>query len=303
MDRFEAIQAFMAVADQNGFAPAARRMGLSASATTRLVAGLEDHLGVRLLNRTTRSVSLTDAGARFLERARRILADLDEAERMAEAERGEPSGRFVVTAPQVFGRLHVSPLICAFMKRHRQVSGELRLSDSNANLVEEGIDVAVRIGQLGDSADVARKAGLTRRVVVAAPAYLAEHGMPRHPADLARHRTIAFTALGRPRHWRFGGDIDVEVNPAYMTNSADAAIWHAAQGGGFTLALSYQVLERVANGTLAVVLQEHEPEPLPIQFVYPSSRLLSLKVRAFIDQALATYDWDFTTIMGEAPAR
>jgi DNA-binding transcriptional LysR family regulator len=296
MDRFDAMAAFVAVADQNGFAPAARRLGLSPSAITRLVAGLEERLGVRLLNRTTRSVSLTDAGIRFLERSRRILADLTEAEIMAEAERGEPTGRLAIAAPLVFGRLHVAPLICSFMNRYREIQGDLMLADRNANLVEEGIDVAVRIGHLGDSADIVRRAGITRRVLVASPAYLASAGTPALPTDLAGHRTIAFTALSHPRHWRFGfagWPSDVDVNPTYVTNSADAAIWHALQAGGVTMALSYQVGDLVRAGALRVLLKDHEPEPLPIQFVYSSSRLLSLKVRAFIDMALERTDWTF----------
>lgn len=296
MNRFDAISTFVAVSDENGFAAAARRLGMSASATTRMVAALEERLGVRLFNRTTRSISLTDAGARFLERARRIVADLAEAEQMAENERGEPSGRFVITAPLVFGRVHIAALLCAFMNAHRKVQAELILSDRNANLVEEGIDLAVRIGVLADSADVVRRVGATRRVLVASSAYLAETGIPRTLDDLARHRLISFTALAHPRVWRFGAldrASEVEISPSYVTNSADAAIWHASQGGGLTMALSYQVIEQVRAGALTVVMQGLEPEPLPIQFVYANSRLLSLKVRALIDMAVATCNWRF----------
>ena len=296
MDRFDCIATFVAVVDQNGFAPAARRLSLSSSAATRMVAALEERLGVRLLNRTTRSVSLTDAGARFLERARRILSDLAEAELMAENERGEPGGRLVMTAPLAFGRLHVAPLICAFMNRHRHVQGELMLSDRMANLVEEGIDVAVRIGALTDSADVARRVGATRRVLVAAPGYLERAGVPADPVHLTGHRLISFTALTHPRNWRFGGPglvTELDLTPSYVTNSADAAIWHASQGGGLTLALSYQVIDHIHSGVLRVVWEEYEPPPLPIEFVYANSRLLSLKVRAIIDMAVETCDWTF----------
>lgn len=299
MDRFAAISAFTAVVDQNGFAPAARKLGIAPSAVTRHVAALEDWLGVRLLNRTTRAVSLTDAGQRFLDRGRRILADLVEAEQMAEGERGDPTGKLVVTAPLVFGRLHVAPLLCAFMNAHRGVQSELLLSDRRANLVEEGIDVALRIGLLADSGDVARRVGATRRVLVAAPSYLEAAGLPDNPAGLAGHRLISFSALTPVRAWRFfheGMGHDVPVSPTYVTNSADAAIWHALQGGGLTLALSYQVAEHVRAGRLRVLLKAWEPEAYPIQFVYPSSRLLSVKVRAFIDMASATQDWDFREI-------
>lgn len=299
MDRFAAINAFVSVADHNGFAPAARKLGLAPSAATRHVAAIEAWLGVRLLNRTTRAVSLTDAGHRFLDRARRILADLDEAEQMAEGERGEPGGRLVVTAPLVFGRLHVAPLVCSFVKMHHGIQAELLLGDRIVNLVEEGIDVALRIGVLSDSADVARRIGATRRVLVAAPEYLARAGTPADPFGLGGHRLISVTALTPVRSWHFAANglpCDVPVTPTYVTNSADAAIWHALQGGGITMALSYQVIDHVRAGTLKVVLEAFEPEPYPIQFVYPTSRLLSVKVRALIDMAVATRDWNFLSI-------
>src|SRR5450631_3607843 len=181
MDRIDAMQAFVAVADLQGFAPAARKLGLSPSGVTRLIAALEERLGARLLQRTTRSVTLTDVGARYLERARRILADVEEAEDSAQAERTRPSGRLVVSAPVGFGRLHVSPMMSAYLKRYREVSGELRLSDRVINLVEDGVDLAVRIGHLADSSLVARQVGEMRRVVVASNQYLKAHGEPKTP--------------------------------------------------------------------------------------------------------------------------
>jgi DNA-binding transcriptional LysR family regulator len=296
LDRFDALAALVTVVDQKGFAPAARRLGLSPSATTRLVASLEDRLKVRLLNRTTRSVSLTDAGARFLERARQILADLEEAELMAESESGEPMGRLVVSAPLVFGRVHVAPLMCDFMSRHPRLRGELMLSDRYANLVEDGIDVAIRIGHLADSGDVARRVGTVRRVLVASPEYLDRYGTPQVPADLSGHRLIAFTALTAPETWRFwagGSPQDYSVTPAYVTNSADAAIWHACRDGGITLALSYQVTDHLRQGALRLLLPEAEPPPYPVQFVFPSTRLLSRKVRALLEYLVDTRTWDF----------
>src|SRR5580692_4450783 len=178
MDRIDAMQAFVAVADLKGFAPAARKLGLSPSAVTRLIAALENRLGARLLQRTTRQVALTDAGARYLERARRILADVEEAERAAEGERTRPNGRLVVSAPLGFGRLHVSPVMTAYLKRYAEVAGELRLSDRMINLVEDGVDLAVRIGHLPDSSLVARHVGEMRRIVVASPRYLRQRGEP-----------------------------------------------------------------------------------------------------------------------------
>ena len=302
MDRFDAIEAFIAVAESRGFAPAARKLRLSTSAITRHVAALEERLGVRLLNRTTRAVSLTDAGLRFLQRGQRILADLEEAEQMAESERGEPLGRLVVSAPQVFGRLHVAPLICEFMIRHPKITAELMLADRMTHLVEDGIDVAVRIGHLTDSSEIARRVGAVRRVLVASPAYLAGKGTPATPEKLAAHRLISFTALTAADHWRFwrdGEQTTVAVHPSYVTNSADAAIWHARQNGGLTMALSYQVADDLREGRLRLVMADHEPEPYPVQIVYPSSRLLSLKVRAFLELAIATRNWSFLTFGGE----
>src|ERR1700761_263793 len=203
MDRIDAMQAFVAVADLQGFAPAARKLGLSPSGVTRLIAALEDRLGARLLQRTTRSVTLTDVGARYLERARRILADVDEAEGSAQDERARPSGRLVVSAPHGFGRLHVSPLMSAYLKRYPEVNAELRLSDRVINLVEEGVDLAVRIGHLADSSLVARHVGNMRRIIVASPGYLKSRGEPRRPQDIAAHDTIQFGAPGRSTEWRF----------------------------------------------------------------------------------------------------
>ncbi len=293
MDRFDALTAFVAIVDRGGFAPAARQLGLAPSAITRQVAALEDRLGVRLLTRTTRSVTLTDAGARFLERARRILAQLREAEDSAQSERARPTGRLTLTAPAVFGRLHVAPLVADFLAQHAEVSARLLLADRTINLVEEGVDLAIRIGHLPESGLVAKRLGETRRVVVAAPGYLDRHGTPTQPQDLARHATIGFSGLAEALEWRFVGDQRVAVQPRLTTNSADAAIWAAEQGNGLTLVLGYQVKAAVAAGRLRVVLAAHEPPPLPIHAVYPASRLLSAAVRAFIDLAVARADWHF----------
>lgn len=296
MDRLEAMAVFAAVADLQGFAPAARRMGLSPSAVTRLVAALESHLDTRLLQRTTRSVTLTDAGVRYLERARRILADVTEAEGAAQSERSAPTGRFVVSAPSVFGRIHVAPLMCDFLAKHPAVTGELVLGDRMTNLVEEGIDAAVRIGALEDSSNVARPIGATRRVLVASPSYLARRKKPRSPEDLRRHDLIQFTALTPTRDWHFFPEVTVSVTARYVTNSADAAIVQAENGGGIAMLLSYQVIDAVRAGRLAVVLQRFEPPPRPIQIVYPTTRLLSAKVRAFVELVLETRDWRFLDV-------
>jgi DNA-binding transcriptional LysR family regulator len=296
MDRLDAMQAFVTVADLRGFAPAARKLRLSPSAVTRLIASLENRLGARLLQRTTRSVALTDAGARYLERARRILADVEEAEIVAEGERLRPSGRLVVSAPIGFGRLHVSPVMNVYLRRYRDVSAELRLEDRVVNLVEEGVDLAVRIGHLADSSLVARHAGEMRRVVVASPGYLKSRGEPRKPQDIAAHDTIQFGASSGGIEWRFvddGNEVRSDYSPRLATNSADAAIQYAEAGGGLTRVLAYQAADAIKRGRLKIVLAKFEPPPLPIHIVYPTSRLLSAKVRAFVDLVVEVSDWHF----------
>ena len=296
MDRLDAMHAFVAVADLKGFAPAARKLRLSPSAVTRLIAALEERIGARLLQRTTRSVALTDAGTRYLERARRILADVEEAELAAEGERTRPSGRLVVSAPVGFGRLHVSPVMAAYLQRYPEVSAELRLEDRVVNLVEDGIDLAVRIGILADSSLVARHVGEMRRIVVASPDYLKRHGEPKTPADIAGHQTIQFGASAVTGEWRFadgGREFRLDIAPRFACNVADAAIQYAEQGGGLTRVLAYQAADAIRRGSLRIVLREFEQPPLPIHIVYPTSRLLSAKVRAFIDLVTETADWRF----------
>jgi DNA-binding transcriptional LysR family regulator len=296
MDRIEAMQAFVAVADLRGFAPAARKLGISPSGVTRLVAALEDRLGARLLQRTTRSVTLTDVGTRYLVRARRILADVEEAEGSTQDERTRPNGRLAVSAPVGFGRLHVSPVMSAYLTRFREVSGDLRLSDRMVNLVEEGVDLAVRIGHLPDSSLVARHVGEMRRIVVASNNYLKQRGEPTTPEAIASHETIQFGAVSASPEWRFvrdGGEVRVAFAPRFSTNSADAAIQYAEQDGGLTRVLAYQAADAIKGGRLRIVLAKFEPPALPIHLVYPTSRLLSSKVRTFIDLVTEISDWHF----------
>jgi DNA-binding transcriptional LysR family regulator len=296
MDRIDAMQAFVTVADLQGFAPAARKLKLSPPAVTRLIAALEERLGARLLQRTTRKVALTDVGARYLERARRILADIEEAESAAEGESARPSGQLVVSAPLGFGRLHVSPVMSAYLKRYREVSGELRLEDRMVSLVEDGIDLAVRIGDLADSSLVARQVGEMRRIVVASPAYLKARGEPRRPADIASHDTIQFGSTVALSDWRFldgGEEVRIGYAPRLLTNSSDAAVQYAEAGGGLTRVLAYQAAASLKAGRLKIVLETFELRASPIHIVYPTSRLLSAKVRTFIDLVVETADWHF----------
>lgn len=299
MDRLDAMTTFVAVAELQSFTAAARRLGLSPSVVTRGIAALEERLGLRLLQRTTRSVALTDAGARYLARARRILADVEEADGEALAEQSAPTGRLVVAAPSVFGRLYVAPALSTYLARHEAVAGELFLADRLVNLVEEGVDVAVRLGALADSSLVARVVGHTRRVLVGAPAYLDAHDRPPSPRALAGQRLIQFTSLSPTPEWRFfrGEQVErVSFRPSFATNSADAALAHAERGLGLALVLSYQAEASIRAGRLEVLLADHEPPPIPIQLVYPTSRLLSAKVRAFADHVTATCSWEFVDL-------
>ena len=226
----------------------------------------------------------------------RILADVEEAEGSVEGERTRPSGRLTVSAPVGFGRLHVSPVMSAYLTRYPEVSGELRLSDRMINLVEDGVDLAIRIGHLADSSLVARQVGEMRRIVVASSGYLKAHGEPDTPEAIASHATIQFGATTASPDWRFveaGRDIRVACTPRLSTNSADAAIQYAEQGGGLTRVLAYQAADAIKAGRLKIVLAKFEQPPLPIHIVYPTSRLLSAKVRSFIDLVVELSDWHF----------
>jgi DNA-binding transcriptional LysR family regulator len=290
------MEAFASVADLHGFAPAARSLGVSPSLVTRLVANLEKHLGVRLLNRTTRSVTLTDAGRRYLERTRAVLSGVVEAEAAARREQTTPFGRFVVTAPETFGRREVAPLMTDFLGAHPDVVGELILSDRIVNLSDGGVDVAVRIGHLEDSTLRARTVGATRRVLVASPRYLAMNGRPRRPEDLIEHKTIVFSSLTPTSEWRFfvkRSRRAVAVRPTLTTNSAEAAVEHATRGGGIALVLAYQAADRVRKGELRILLPTAEPPPIPIQLVYPGGPFPSAAVRAFVELTVARRRWDF----------
>ncbi len=238
-------------------------------------------------------MTLTDAGTRYLERARRILADVEEAERSAEGERTRPSGRLTVSAPNGFGRLHVSPMMSKYLARYADVSADLRLSDRMVNLVEEGIDLAVRIGHLPDSTLVARHVGEMRRIVVASHLYLKKRGEPKTPGAITAHDTIQFGAVP---DWRFVEDsreVRIVPEPRFTTNSSDAAIQYAEQGGGLTRVMAYQAAEALKRGKLKIVLAKFEQSPVPIHIVYPTSRLLSAKVRAFIDLVIEIDTWHF----------
>lgn len=285
MDRFEALTAFVAVADQRGFASAARALGMVPSAITRAVAALERRLGVTLFHRSTRAVSLTDDGAAFLERARQILAELREAEQIAMGGRSAPRGQLFVTAPVMLGRLHVLPVISALLEAHEGLSVRMLLLDRNVRLVEEGIDVAVRIGTLADSALRAVTIGSVRQTIVASPDYLASCGIPATPADLSRHRCMTGSGPRTGNIWLFGnsGDTQVQLAPRLIVNTVDATIAAAEAGLGLANLLSYQSAAAIEAGRLVPVLEEHAPAPMPVSLLYDAGRAAMPAVRAFID--------------------
>lgn len=289
MDRLDSLRVFVAVAEEAGFAAAARRLGLSPPAVTRAVAALEERIGARLLQRTTRVVRLTDAGTRFLGDCKRILAELAEAEASAAGAHAEPRGRFSVTAPVLFGRLHVAPLLLDFLARYPRVTAQLLLFDRIVDLVEEGLDVAVRIAQLPDSSLTAIRVGQVRRVVCAAPAYLDRQGRPRSPADLADFQAIGFSSGEAQGDWSFGAGAELRsVRPAtqLLVNSNDVTIAAAVAGRGLVRALSYQIAAEVEAGRLEIVLAAFEPPPLPIHLVHAEGRRANARVRGFVDFAV-----------------
>lgn len=292
MDRFEAMRVFVAVAEQQSFAAAGRRLGLSAPAVTRAVAALESRLGASLLRRTTRSVQVTDAGARFLADAKRLLNDLDGAEQNARGAHSAPTGQLTVTAPLMFGRIHVAPIALAMLAEYPEVRVRTLFADQVVDLMEEGVDVAVRIGALASSSLRAIRVGSVRRVVCASPRYLAEHGTPSSPSDLASHALLGFVGISEHRLWTFkvSGKLEaLEVQPRLTVNTADVAIAAAVQGRGLTRVLSYQVEAELREGLLERVLGSYEPPPVPIHVLHASGKRVPARVRAFVDLAVAHF--------------
>ncbi|MGQ0522243.1 MAG: LysR family transcriptional regulator [Betaproteobacteria bacterium] len=286
MDKLRAMATFVAIADRGTLTAAAEALDSSLPAVVRLLAALEKELGVRLLNRTTRRVALTEEGRDYLERCRRVLAEVEEAEAALSAHQRQASGRLAITAPVLFGRLHVAPLVTEFLTRHRRVKAELLLLDRIVDLLDEGLDLAVRIGELADSSLVAVNCGQTRRVVCASPKYLQQSGIPETPADLHQHRCIGFTGLSRRGEWDFRGpgrSLRVLVDGPLVTNQGDSAIDACLRGLGCGIFLYYQVREALAAGELRLLLEAYEPAPLPVSVVYPHAKLLPLRVRVFLD--------------------
>ncbi len=284
MDRLASYEMFVTIAREGSFSGAARKLGLSAQVVTRGLAALEARLGVRLFHRTTRAVSLTAEGAGHLPRIERLLRDLAQSERELAGTRIEPQGELAITAPVTFGQLHVMPVVADLLARHPELDIRLLLLDRNVRLVEEGIDVAVRIGALPDSTFRAVRIGSVRQVLVASPDYLARHGIPQSADELDAHQLIASTGPRGAAEWRFAG---IEGGPAARRRlrvNTVAAAQHAAEAGvGIANFLSYQVETALTEGRLAEVLRPAQPEPIPVQLVFEAGRSNSAGTRAFID--------------------
>lgn len=291
MDRFHLMTVFVAVAEEESFAAAARRLSISPPAVTRAVAFLEERLGVRLLTRTTRLVRPTDAGLRYLEDARRILLDADEADEAAAGINATPRGHLAVTAPVLFGKIYVMPVITAYQLAFNETTVSALFVDRVVNLVEEGLDVGIRIGALPDSSLRAIRVGQVRRVVCASPAYLEKYGSPKSPADLVAHRIIAATSVSAGSEWRFAmanEKIGVKLKPQILVNTNDGALQAAKDGFGLTRLISYQVANELSAGTIKVVLTEYEEASLPVHVIHREGRHRSAKVRSFVDLAVET---------------
>jgi len=278
----------LAVMDAGSLSAAGRKLGMPLATVSRKVTELENHLKVRLLTRSTRNLTLTDAGRGYVDACRRIMDDIEEAERAVTGEYSEPRGQLIVTAPLVFGRLHVVPIVTEFLQAYPEVNVHLMLGDRIVNLIEDRLDLAVRVGRLPDSGMIATNLGAIRRVTCASPDYLAAHGRPGEPRDLGAHQCVSFDFLAAASAWRFridGTEIEVPVFPRLVVSTAEAAIDAAILGAGIANVLSYQVEAALRAAKLELVLQPFEPAPLPVHFLYSERGRLPLKLRALIDFA------------------
>ncbi|MEL7519127.1 MAG: LysR family transcriptional regulator [Pseudomonadota bacterium] len=287
MDKVHAMKVFLEVARGQSFAAAGRALNASPATITRTIAALEEAIGADLFVRTTRTVRLTEAGERYAPECERILAEIDAADALAAGGQAEPVGTLAITAPVLFGRLYIAPLLTQFCELYPQVDVNLVLLDRVTNMVEEGFDVALRIGRLPDSSLRAAKVGTVRRVVAGSPAYLSQYGVPQSPEDLKAHKIIAATSGFSSEDWRFGRKAKsaVRVHPRIRCNNNAAAISMAASGWGLTRVLSYQVGPEVTAGRLRLVLEDFEEEPFDVHLVYGGTRAVAAKVRALVDFA------------------
>lgn len=288
MDRLESMSMLLEAVDAGSLSAAARRCGTPLATVSRKVSELEAHLGTRLLNRSARRLTLTDAGRSYVAACRRILEDVEEAERMATGEYVSPKGDLTITSPIVFGRLHVLPIVMAFLAAYPEIDIRLVLADRLVDLLEDRIDLAVRIGALPDSSLIASRVGSVRRVTCGSPSYFAARGTPANPKDLAMHDCVAFEGLVSADAWTFANgkaNLTVNVRSRLIVNTAEAAIDAAIAGIGVARVLSYQIASAARAGKVAVVLEDFEPEPWPVSLIHAGQGRLPLKLRAFLDFA------------------
>lgn len=288
MDRIEAMSLFVAAVDTGSLSAAGRKFGMPLPTVSRKISELESHIKTRLLLRTTRRLTLTDAGRVYVDHCRRILNEITEAERIAAGEYAAPKGQLVITAPIVLGRLHVVPLVVDFLKTYPDVDVRIVLGDRVIDLQESHVDLAVRVGELPDSSLVATRVGMIRQVLCASPGYLDMRGRPATPEALRSHDCVTFEGLSAPANWNFvaaSTRIVVPVRSRLIVSTAEAAIDAAVAGAGLTRVLSYQIAREQAEGRLEVVLEAFEPKPWPVSFVYASPGQIPLKLRAFLDFA------------------
>lgn len=300
MDRFEAMRTLLAAVDGGSLSAASRALTMPLPTVSRRISDLEAHLGVQLLVRTSRRLVLTEVGEAYIAVARRLLDDLHDAERTASGEYREPRGELIVTAPIMFGKLHVAPIVHAFLAAYPKVSVRLVLSDSMIDLVEAHVDVAVRIGRLPDSQLIAKQVGTVRWLICASPAYLRHHGSPAEPADLADHHCIAFEGLQPYRNWPIGSAANgqaILIRPRFSVNTADAAVEAASAGVGLARLMSYQAADAIADGRLKPLLRAWDSDPVTVSLVHQPQAIQPLKRRAFLDfvaprlmQALGTIE-------------
>ena len=291
MDRIDAMKVFVSAVDEGSLAGAGRRLGRSPAAVSRAIAFLEAHVGTELLHRTTRALKLSEAGERYVTACRRVLAELEEADIAAGGERAAPRGTLTLTAPMITGEDVVRPVVDAFMNETPTVSVRLLMFDRQVNLIDEGIDVALRIAHLADSNSVAIRLGEVRRVVAASPAYLSRHPVISEPADLAKHQIISMTHFGQDS-WSFpplkssSVPRTVQFTPRLIVNTVRAAVASAAEGNGVTRLFSYHIADQIRDGRLQILLDKDEHAPLPVHLLTPPGRLSVPKVRAFVDFAV-----------------
>jgi len=288
LNRLEAMEVLITVIDAGSLSAAGRKLGMPLATVSRKISDLEAELKTRLLTRSTRQLTLTEAGRGYVAACRRILEDVSEAERAAAGEYSAPRGELVLTAPVVFGRLHVLPVLIQFLQAYPQINVRLALGDGIVNLLEAHVDLALRIGPLPDSGLIATKVGSIRRVVCASPTYLAKSGVPATPHDLAGHACVSFEVFATANTWRFnvdGIDLTVPIHPRLTVSTAEAAVDAASAGLGVTCVLSYQIEAALRAGALRLLLESFEPPPLPVSFLYSSQGRLPLKLRALLDFA------------------